>query len=56
LRVKRREVEEGEDRLRWLEDVKKNLREMKVERWRNKAVDIEELAPLMKEANAHSGP
>jgi len=31
LRVNWKEVE-GEDRLRWLEDVEKNLQEMKVQR------------------------
>jgi hypothetical protein len=29
-------------RMRWLEDVEKDLREMKVKRWRQKAVDREE--------------
>jgi hypothetical protein len=28
-------------RMRWLEDVEKDLREMKVKRWRQKAVDRE---------------
>jgi hypothetical protein len=28
----------GTPRLRWLEDVEKDLREMKVKRWRQKAV------------------
>jgi hypothetical protein len=56
LSVKRREVEEGEDRLRLLEDVKKDLREIKDERWREKAGCREELAPVMKEAKALSAP
>jgi hypothetical protein len=32
----------GRSRLRWLEDVEKDLGEMKVKRWRQKAVDREE--------------
>jgi hypothetical protein len=32
----------GRPRFRWLEDAEKNLREMKVKRWREKAVDREE--------------
>jgi len=47
LRVNRREVEEGEDvRLRWREYV--GLREVKVKRWRQKAVDGEEWASIIK--------
>jgi len=34
--------------VRWLEDVEKDLREMKVERWRQKAF-------VIKEAPAHKG-
>ena len=32
----------GSPRLRWLEDVEKDLQEIKVKRWRKKAVDREE--------------
>jgi hypothetical protein len=32
----------GTPRLRWLEDVEKDLREMRLKRWRQKAVDREE--------------
>jgi hypothetical protein len=38
--------------LRWLEDVVKNPRGMKVKRWRQKAVDREELEPETTEAKA----
>ena len=38
--------------MKWLEDVKKDLRELKVERWRGKADDREEWAPGKKEAKA----
>jgi hypothetical protein len=43
-------------RLRWLEGVEKDLREMKVKRWRQKAFDREEWASVIKEANALRGP
>jgi hypothetical protein len=56
LRANRREIEEGEDRLWWLEDVKKDLRVLQVERWREKAVDREEWAPVMEETKALRGP
>jgi hypothetical protein len=56
LRVKGRKVEEGKDRVRLLEDVKKDRREMKVEKWREKAVDRDEWVPVMEEAKAFSGP
>jgi len=43
-------------RLSWLEDVDKNLREMRVKKWRQKAVDGEEWASVSKEAKAIRGP
>ena len=42
----------GRTRLRWLED----LREMKVKRWRQKAVGREERASVIGEAKALRGP
>jgi hypothetical protein len=33
--------------MRWLEDVEKDLREMKFKRWRRKAVDREEWASVV---------
>jgi hypothetical protein len=33
----------GRPRIRWLEDAEKDNREMKVKRWRKKAVNSEEL-------------
>ena len=41
--------------MRWLEYVVKDLREMKVKRWRQKAVDREEWASVIKEAEALRG-
>ena len=41
--------------MRWLEDVEKDLREMKVKRWRQKAVDREEWASIIKEAQLSEG-
>jgi len=41
--------------LRWLEDVEKDLGEMKV-RWRQKTVQREEWASVIKEAKAVRGP
>ena len=43
----------GRPRLMWLEDVKRNLRDMKVKRWRRKAVDREEWASVIEVAKAH---
>jgi len=40
----------GSLRMRWLEDVEKDLREMKVKRYRQKAVDREEWASTFTEA------
>jgi hypothetical protein len=42
--------------LRWLEAVEKDLQEMKVKRYRQKAVDREEWAYVIKEAKAVRGP
>ena len=42
----------GRPRLRWLEDVE----EMKVKRWREKAVDREEMVSVIREAKAVRGP
>lgn len=46
----------GTPRLRWMEDVEKDLREMEVKRWRQKTVCSEEWAPIIKEAKALRGP
>jgi hypothetical protein len=42
----------GSPRMRRLEDVEKNLREVKVKRWRQKAVDREERASTITESKA----
>jgi hypothetical protein len=44
----------GSLRLRWLEHVEKNLRDMTVKRWWQKAVD-REWAPILKQAKAVRG-
>jgi hypothetical protein len=44
----------GIRRLRWLEDV--GLREVKVKRWQQKAVDREEWASVIEEASALRRP
>jgi hypothetical protein len=46
----------GRPRLRWLEDAEKNMLEMKVKRWRQKAVEREDWAFVIKEAQARRGP
>jgi hypothetical protein len=43
-------------KLRWLEDVEKNLWELKFKRWRQMAVVREEWTPVIKEAKALIGP
>jgi hypothetical protein len=45
----------GRPRLRWLEDAEMVLREMKFEIWRQKAVDREEWASVIKGAKAVRG-
>jgi hypothetical protein len=44
----------GRPRLRWLEDAEKDLWEMKVKRWQQKAVYREEWASVNKEATLAS--
>ena len=46
----------GRPRLRWLEEVVKDLRKMKVKRCRQKAIDSEEWAYVIKEAKAVRRP
>ena len=46
----------GRPRLRWMEDLEKDLADMKVKRRRQKAVDKEEWASIIKEAKALRDP
>ena len=46
----------GRPKLRWLEDVEKDLRELKFKRWRQMAVDREEWASAINETKALRGP
>ena len=46
----------GRPRIRWLEDIKKNLKEMKFKRWRQIEVDREEWVSVIKEAKGSRGP
>jgi len=41
--------------LRWLEDAEKDLKEMRVKKWRQKPVDREERASVIKGAKAFRG-
>jgi len=42
----------GKPRLRWLEDVEKDLREMKDKRWRQKAVSVDKEAIALREQHS----
>jgi len=42
----------GKPRLKWLKDVEKFLQKTKVKRWRQKALDREEKASVIKESRA----
>ena len=53
LEVSRRR---GRPRLRWLEDVQKELHDTKFKRWQQKAVKREEWASVIKEAKDLRGP
>jgi hypothetical protein len=46
----------GRPRLRWMKDVEKDLLEMMVKRWRQKAVGKEEWASIVMEAKVLRGP
>ena len=46
----------GRSRLRWLQNVEKDLREMKVKRCRQKAVNRAEWMSVIKETKAVRGP
>jgi hypothetical protein len=47
---------EGRPRLRWLEDVEKNLKEVKVKRYEQKAFNREEWVSMIKKTQAVRGP
>jgi len=42
-------------RMRWLEDVEKDMREMKIKRWRRKAVDREKWTSVTIEVKGFRG-
>ncbi|PSN43864.1 hypothetical protein C0J52_25858 [Blattella germanica] len=42
----------GRPRLRWIDDVEENLKQLGVRRWRNKALDRDVWASITKEAEA----
>jgi hypothetical protein len=48
-------IRRGRPRVRWLEGVERHLREMKVKRWRQKVVDREDWATVIKEAKSKEG-
>jgi len=51
-----RGIRRGRPRLRWLEGVQKDLLEMQVKRWRQKAVDKEEGASVFNPLNPELNP
>ena len=46
----------GRQRLRWLDGVEEDLRQLKVKRWRQKALNREEWEVVIKEAEVLRGP
>ena len=46
----------GRQRLRWLDGAEEDLRQLKVKRWRQKALNREEWAVVIKEAKVLRGP
>jgi hypothetical protein len=42
-------------RMRWLDDIKSDLKKMEVKRWKEKISDREQWRLVVEEAKAHSG-
>jgi hypothetical protein len=45
----------GRPKVRWLDDVQENLREMEIEGWRRKAQDRDQWRRIAQEVKAHLG-
>jgi transcription termination factor 2 len=45
----------GRPKVRWLDDVQEDLREMEIEGWRRKAQNRDQLRQITQEAKAHEG-